>query len=155
MVAPPWLPPLAEVPESTYRDSFAGANGKPRSDAGYHTRGRISRISRDGERGNQTQRRSTPVEQFALSVIKLGKLFAALLTQLHSLSPGGFCKNATVLLALEGGAAHSRDGQFQGIIGGDYGLAKVNATGPLQALTIRLIVPKANIFVLTPVVSLS
>src|SRR5829696_4667601 len=50
VVAPPWLPPLAEVPESTYRDSFAGAKGKPRSGAGYHTRGRISRISRDGER---------------------------------------------------------------------------------------------------------
>jgi hypothetical protein len=53
-----------------------------------------------------------------------------------------------VQLSLDGG-------QFQGIIGRDYGLAKVNATGPLQALAIRLIVPKATIFVLTPGVSLS
>src|SRR5215203_7076897 len=65
---------LAEVPESTYRDSFAGARGKPRSGAGYHTGGRISRIRRNGERVTKTPGSSTTGEKFVRSVIRLDKL---------------------------------------------------------------------------------
>src|SRR3954453_13903192 len=128
VLAPPWLPPLAEVPESTYRDSFAGAKGKASIRCRIPHGGRISRIRRDGER--VTKRRDQALPERSWLVASIGSASRSLLYYATPFpEPCRILQEwrqscslwMAVQLILDGG-------QFRGIIGGDYGLTKVNAT---------------------------